>query len=110
MTDETENVTVEILRAIRDELSRLRGDTNSRFEELRADTNARLDELRTDTNARLDFLTSGQVRLATEVAGLRTVVERNGERFEHFLATEGDIIRDLKTRMTRVEHHLGLGD
>ncbi|MCC7380377.1 MAG: hypothetical protein IT384_01000 [Deltaproteobacteria bacterium] len=106
MVDETQSVTVEILRAIRDELSRLRGDVG----ELRADTNARFEELRGDTNARLDFLTSGQVRVATEVAGLRTVVERNGERFEHFLATEGDIIRDLKTRMTRVEHHLGLGD
>ncbi|MCC7380989.1 MAG: hypothetical protein IT384_04125 [Deltaproteobacteria bacterium] len=56
------------------------------------------------------------VALATEIAGLRGavvdlrgVVERNGERFEHFLATEGDIICDLKTRMTRVEQHLGLG-
>ncbi|MCC7380919.1 MAG: hypothetical protein IT384_03770 [Deltaproteobacteria bacterium] len=82
---------MEILRAIRDELSRLRGDTN-----------ARLDELRADTNTRLDFLSNGQARLATEIASLRGevhdlrgdltdlrgVVERNGERFEHFLATE----------------------
>ncbi|MCC7380909.1 MAG: hypothetical protein IT384_03715 [Deltaproteobacteria bacterium] len=40
----------------------------------------------------------------------RRVVERNGERFEHFLAAEGDITRDLKTRMTRVEQHLGIGE
>ncbi|MCC7380850.1 MAG: hypothetical protein IT384_03420 [Deltaproteobacteria bacterium] len=113
MADGTENVTVQILREIRDELSRLRGDTNFRLEGL----NGRLEELRSDTNARLDVLAQGQVRLATEMAGLRGevvdlrgVVERNGERFEHFLATEGDIIRDLKTRMTRVEQHLGLGD
>lgn len=41
---------------------------------------------------------------------LRETTERNGERFEHYLATEGDIIRDLKTRMTRVETHLDITD
>lgn len=81
MADGTENVTVQILREIRDELSRLRGDTNFRLEGL----NGRLEEL-------------------------RGVVQRNGERFKHFLAAEGDIIRDLKTRMTRVEQHLGIGE
>lgn len=104
--DET-NVTVAILRDIRDEI---RG-TNTRVDSLREEMDQRLSQ----TNERLDFIADGQIRLRTEVTELRVVTEqlrgvaeRNGERFEHFLATEGDVIRDLKGRMTRVEVHLGL--
>jgi hypothetical protein len=113
---DTPSLTVKILTEIRDEIR----TTNTRV----AETNVRIDVLREETNARLDFLAEGQVRLATEVAGLRGevvelrgevvelrgVVEKNGERFEHFLATEGDVIRDMKHRLHRVEEHLGLAE
>jgi chromosome segregation ATPase len=134
MADDTQDLTVEVLRSIRDEITGLRADTNARFAELRTETNASIAQ----TNARLDFLADGQVRLATEVAGLRgdvhdlrgevhdlrgevhdlrggltdltKVVEKNGQRFEHFLATEGDVIRDLRRRIERVESHVGLNE
>jgi hypothetical protein len=102
MADDTQDVTVEVLRSIRDEITGLRADTNARFAELRTETNASIAQ----TNARLDFLADGQVRLATEVAGLRGevhdlrgVVEKNGQRFEHFLA-----------RIERVDSHVGLSE
>ena len=123
-----ESLTVEILRQIRGEVVK----TNERLEHLETSVDNRLSE----TNRRLDFLAEGQTRLYTEVAGLkgevgglrgevgglrgevgglrgevvelRASVDRNGDRFEHFLHTNGDAIRDLRERMGRVEEHIGL--
>lgn len=109
--DGASDLTVKILQEIRDEIR----TTNSKVDALRQDTGRNLGDLRNDMNQRLDFLAEGQVRMRTEMTGvrgeladLRSVVERNGERFEHFLATNGDIVRDLKGRVARVEAHLGL--
>ena len=119
MTDHEDSgphdLTVEILRdirdevrGVRDEVGALRKDTNDRFEETnkRLDaTNDRLETMnsRVDlSNSRLDLLAKGQVRVANEVLTLR-------HRFEHFLATEGDVIRDLRDRVERLETHTGLG-
>ena len=95
-----DSVTVQILRSIRDEVAK---------------TNERIDVLRVETTGRLDHLTEAHIRLATEVAGLRgevvelrTVVTRNGERFEHFLDTEGNTVRDLRQRVERLEAHAGI--
>ena len=113
-----ESLTIEILRQIRDETAKTRTELGQRIEHLEASTNERLSE----TNRRLDFLADGQVRLHTEVAGLhgevaglrgevvelRGSVDRQGDRFEHFLHTQGDVIRDLKDRVGRIEDHVGL--
>ena len=86
--------------ALRDEVGALRKDTNERFEETNErlqQTNGRIDL----SNSRLDLLAKGQARVANEVLTLR-------HRFEHFLATEDDVIRDLRDRVERLETHAGL--
>ena len=109
------------LAAIKDSVDGLRADTNERL--------GRLEVGLERTNERLDLVVEGQVRTATEVVTLTGRVDvltgrvdvltgrvdvLTGEvrttrkRFEHFLATEGDAIRDLKERMTRVESVLDL--
>lgn len=112
-----DNLTIEILKSIRDEL---RG------------TNLRVD----DTNRRLDFLAEGQIRLTNEVHELRgdvqqlrgDVQELRGEvhelrgdvhelrgdvgklrgRFDHFLETGGGLYAELRRRIERLEQHSGL--
>jgi uncharacterized coiled-coil DUF342 family protein len=122
-----ERLTQEILRSIRDEIVGLRKDTNERFGE----TNQRIDQ----TNERIDLLAQGQIRLATEVhdqlgalrgelksemAELRGEVHelrdevhehrgetvKQGRRFEHFLETAGETVRDLQARVKRLEDEL----
>jgi methyl-accepting chemotaxis protein len=94
------DLTVAILCSIRDEIAGLRADTNTRLGKIEG----RLDELngRVDqTNSRLDHVCGGQIRTANEILTLRL-------RFEHFLASEGDVIRDLRDRMARIEAHVGI--
>ena len=130
MTDD--DLTVGILRGIRDEIRA----TNVHLDALRQDTNSRFEELRGDTNRRLDHLAEGQIRLTTEVTELKgdvselkgDVSELKGDvrelkgdvselgsriakiddRFEHFLVTGGTAVRDLTSRVARVERHVGL--
>jgi chromosome segregation ATPase len=71
---EPDNLTVEILRDIRDEVR----TTNARIDSLRvettgliAETNQRLDDIRAESNERLERLNEGQIRLATGLADLR---------------------------------------
>lgn len=117
-----EPLTVQVLRSIRDEIQQLRTETKSEFQQLRTETKAEIQQLRTETTDRLDHLATGQIRLATEVAGLRgEVVELRGEvaglrgsvdrqiaRFDHFLETDGNTVRDLRHRIERLEDHTGL--
>jgi hypothetical protein len=88
MSSDEDSVTVQILRSIRDEIVKLRGDTNERIDR---------------TNERLDLLAEGQIRLATEMHELRLEVEKNGRRFDHFLETAGSSVRDLQDRVRRLE-------
>ena len=97
------------LAAIKDSVDGLRADTNERFVE----TNERLDQTNERlerTNERLDLVAERQLRTATEVVELTGEVRVMRQRFEHFVATEGDVIRDLKARMSRCENALGLQD
>ena len=116
-----ESLTVEILRQIRDETAKTGAETAKLRTEVTmlrtevTETNARLGHLEASTNSRLDFLVEGQVRLHTEVAGLRGdvvdlrgAVDQQGTRFEHFLYSEGDVIRSLRDRVGRLEAHTGL--
>lgn len=95
--------------------------------EIAADNRANLRE----TNTRLDFLSDGQIRMRTDIADLHgdladmrgDIVHLNSNvtnlserfdshsgRFDHFVETEGGVVRDLKTRVARMEAHLGLQD
>ena len=67
--DNVADLTVEILRQIRDEISGLRGDVG-RLEQGQTETNARIDQ----TNARLERLDQGQTSLKAELVtqGLKT--------------------------------------
>jgi predicted nuclease with TOPRIM domain len=120
--EDAEPLTVAILRSIRDEIHELRTDTKSEFGQLRTETKSEFQQLRAETSERLDHIATGQIRLATEFAGLRgEVVELKGEvvelrssvdrqtaRFDHFLETDGNVVRDLKHRVERLEEHTGL--
>ena len=92
------NLTVQILREIRDEAKK----TNARLD----DTNARLD----DTNARLDLL---QTEVREGFAGLRTEMhdgfEHLGGRIDNVLLGEHrQEHEELRGRVERIEQHLGL--
>ncbi len=102
--DSVEPLTVQILRTIRDEVAK----TNERLERLRAETSSELRQLRTETTGRLDHLAEGQIRIATEVVELRRSVEHQTARFEHFIQTDGNVARDLRTRVERLEEHVGV--
>lgn len=105
---EDEPLTVQVLRSIRDEIHALRRETQAELRQLRAETAGELRELRTETNGRLDHLAEGQIRIATEVVELRGSVEHQTTRFEHFIETEGNAVRDLRTRVERIEEHGGV--
>jgi predicted nucleic acid-binding Zn-ribbon protein len=122
---ETGELTLRVLREIRDELV----GTNQRVDRLREDTTREIGQLRTETTRRLDHLAEGQVRLATEVAGLRGEVgelrgevgelrgevgglrgevRRQGDRLENALLTGGQALQGLRQRIERLEEHTGL--
>ncbi len=92
-----EPLTLQVLRSIRDEIHALRRETEAEFR-----------HLRTETTGRLDHLAEGQIRVATEVVELRRSVERQTARFEHFIETDGNVVRDLRTRVERLEEHTGI--
>ena len=125
MTDDDrgrfDDLAIGALHSIRDEIRGLRSDTNERLDQAneRLDqTNERLDQTNerlNQTNERLDLLHEGQMRTATEVVRLAERVDVNTAeirqlrgRFEHFLDSEGAVVRNLQARMNRVESHLDL--
>ncbi len=104
---ETNDITVQILRDIRDAIvqtnTRL-GETNTRLDQLNSgqlqlatevqQTNSRLDQ----TNSRLDHLYSGQLQLATEVYAMGGTL---GDIRELFVGR-----RDLRHRVERCEREI----
>lgn len=104
MTDS--ELTIEILREIRDGIRDLRTDFMQRLDE----TNARLDQ----TNSRLDQTNS---RLANVEHGLNDLgkfmrqIALDQARHERFHTHHVDIleedVKDLKTRVQRLEDHAG---
>lgn len=122
---EPENLSVVMLKQIREEIV----GTNRRVDALRAESKQQVDTLRVEVTQRLDHLTEGQVRLATEVAGvrgevhelrgdvhdlrgqvheLRDEVTRQGDRLENAISTGGGVIRDLRDRVERLERDTGV--
>lgn len=106
-----DDLTPKILEKIHREIQK----TNQGLEHLRTDTNRQFAELREDATRRLDLLTEAATRTNTELVGvkqglasLEKTVERNGERFEHALGTQGVSHRELEARVKRLEHHVGL--
>jgi hypothetical protein len=105
-TDDSENgsgkvhdLTIEILRDIRDEMRRMSGkidETNLRLDE----TNLRLDQ----TNRRLDDTNH---RLEDGFAGVNARIDGLSARVDHILIGPfGETVRDLTTRVQRIEHRL----
>ena len=95
-----DDLTVAILREIRDDIRDIKGDVRA--------VNVRVDA----TNERLDRLAEGQIRIATEVAelrgevgDLRGVVTQQGDRLENAIETGGQFVAALRGR---VERHVGL--
>ena len=115
---EPEDLSVQILKQIREELV----GTNRRVDALRAEATGQVESLRTQVTQRLDHLAQGQVRIATEVSGLRGEVSglrgevqdlradvtRQADRLENAIKTGGAVIRDLRDRVQRLEQHTGL--
>jgi hypothetical protein len=99
------DITVEILKDIRQELRDLRADTNSRFEALESklvgridETNARLDE----TNVRLDALGRRVVESELRVATAMTALARDVNDLTGYLRAQGD----LRPRVERCERDI----
>lgn len=97
------DLTVEILREIRDGIQDLRVDFNARLDETNArldQTNARLDQ----TNDRLDRVERGLNDLGKFMRGIALEQQRH-ERFHihHVEKLEADVA-DLKVRVDRLEH------
>ncbi len=126
------DLTVEILKGIRDEMREMRmaqTTTNAHLTALKVGqdaTNERLDETnrRLDqtnrrlggTNDRLDHLAEGQVRLATSMADtnerlgdlVRSVDQLSGRIDNVLIGPVGTAVRDLQVRLARVEEHTGI--
>jgi hypothetical protein len=106
--DNVADLTLEILRDIRDEAKKTNSridETNSRLDETNmrlGDTNSRIDETNMrlgDTNTRLDGL-CGEMR-----RGFATL----GQRLDNVLLGEHrDEHQSLHSRVSRLEEHLGL--
>lgn len=99
---EATDLTLAVLREIRDELKETRRDLKAEI----AQTNARLDQ----TNARLDHLErrhhEGEVRLATELLAVVDAVKQ----VQQLLATRLDVkekVDDHERRLIRLEERTG---
>lgn len=110
------DLTIEILREIRDGVLDLRRDLNTQISELREDFNARLDQTNSrldQTNSRLDQTNSRLERVEHGLGDLGkfmrsiAVDQARHERFHthHVERLESDMV-DIKTRVERLEHQV----
>jgi ribosomal protein L29 len=108
---EPTNLTIEILKQIRDRIDGTNArldDTRAELGELRAETragfattNAEIRELRTETRAGFELHERALVRLIHEARGL-------GDRFDNFLhGPHHDDHADLRARVARLEAKVG---
>lgn len=100
----TSDITVEILRDIRDGVRQ----TNVRLDRMGEELNTRLDK----TNARLDKTNARLDQTNDGLAGLRQEVEEGfrlmDQRFDNFLMGEhGKEHDELRRRVSHIEEHLG---
>lgn len=111
----TSDITVEILRDIRDgvkqtnvRLDRMGEGLNQRLDQ----TNARLDQMGEELNTRLDRTNARLDQTNDGLAGLRQEVEEGfrlmDQRFDNFLLGEhGKEHDELRRRVSHIEEHLG---
>jgi chromosome segregation ATPase len=109
VADDVQNITVEILKQIRDETRLSREDLGKRIDAVRTELSGRIDAVRVDlgaridqTNARLDKVEETLVELATQNAFLVKHAKRSAAR-DRFMARE---IEDLKSRVSDIESRL----
>ena len=122
------DVTVEILRDIRDGIGGLRQEMHTGFRDLGAridetnaridGTNARIDETNAridETNARIDVTNTRlgvtNARLDDTIARLDETNARldgTNERIDNLIGVTGGRWRDHEERLTRIERHLAL--
>jgi hypothetical protein len=109
--DDGSNLTLEVLRDIRETLREANQCIDRHREENRTD----FGRLRSEMNQRLDHLGEGQIRLATDVTGLREDVgglredvRVQARRLDNVLTTGGSLVQDLRGRVERLEDHEGL--
>ena len=113
--DTVADITVEILRGIRDKLEELAADTKARFEAVHArfeEMNARFDErlgsltheVRSGfagTHARIDATN-------TRIDATNTRIDATNTRIDGVIAIVGKHHGELEDRVTRIEQHLSL--
>lgn len=97
---ESTDLTIEILRSIRDEIR----NTNSRLDQTRTELSERLDQ----TNSRLDRLerrqTEADVRVSSEIAAMIDTMNDIKVLLRDYLGTT---LRDHEQRITRLEERDG---
>jgi methyl-accepting chemotaxis protein len=102
----TTDLTIEILREIRDGIRDLRGDFNARLDQTNArldQTNARLDQ----TNARLENVEHGLTDLGKFMRQI-ALDQAKHERFHvHHVERLEEDVTDLKVRVLRLEDRAG---
>lgn len=110
---ESTDLTIEILRGIRDEarttntrIEALRADTNAQFGALRLDINARFD----DANQRLDRLerhqTETEMRISTELVAVVGAVREVRDLLREDRVLQGRV-DDHERRLTAIETRVG---
>ena len=103
---EPTDITVEILRDIRDETRKTNEEirrTNERVDALRDDTNTRLDALRSEVNKRQ---TETEIRLATEIVAEAGAVREVRDVLRQDLALRARV-DDHERRITAIEQQRG---
>ncbi len=116
MPDTKDDITIEILRDIRDDVRDIRDEvknTNTRLDQMGEDLNCRLDQMGEDLNTRIDQTNERLDHTNLGLAALRQEAEEGfnlmDQRFDNLLLGEhGKDREDLRRRMDRVEERLGL--
>ena len=94
MSDEKiSNITIEILKSIRDEIKGLREDTNRRFEQM---------------DRRFEQMDRRFERIEQDIAQIRQDISHIVARFDRDFLILATDIDDIKKRLQTCEHHLGI--
>jgi hypothetical protein len=103
------DLTTEVLIQIRDEIKATRDDLGVRIDRTNArldQTNTRLDETNATLNVVIERQTESELRVATELVGVRHAVDRLTDLIRADRSLRGDV-DDLKTRVASLERKTG---
>ena len=114
MTEPTD-LTLHVLREIRDEIRATREDLRHEIRATREELRDEIRGVRDDlgmTNARVDRLAENTVRgfidVSTQIGGTNHRLERLAYHFAHFREFAGEHWRDHEQRLRALESHVGL--